>query len=203
MIALLFASILLACSTGSPASSPYFADGYTRHTPAIVDNPDKIPVYVDKKFSTDHKADIRAAISEWNIVLNGYESLSIVSEDFDMEPAVLEQIEKSEQGLLVLRRGVEDSVGDGVLGWVRMPDEGGEAHALNLVEDVFGTRSVKTVALHELGHVLGVRHLPIQGSVMFPFYGRFQAACVDQATVQALASVRGGSWKTLNYCDRP
>ncbi len=163
-----------------------------------------VPVYIDVGFSDAHRLAIHQALDTWNLALNGYERFEVASDKFDMEPETLETIDFTGQGLVVLKRMHEDdvvkSLPDGVLAWVPMPSYG-EAHSLDIIADVIGNRDLRTICMHELGHVLGIPHLPIRGSLMFSTYPN--SPCIDRATVQALATIRRWEWKHLNFCERP
>ncbi len=179
--------------------------GYT-HNPAPVGvMPGTIPVFIDKKFSATHKADIKSSVTHWNVALNGFETFAVKTDNFDMEPDVLLEIAVTGQGLVILRRSALDPVmenlPDGVLGWVMM-EPGQESHVVNLVEDSIGTRDMVSISMHEIGHTLRIPHIPVKGSLMFPFYP-YSVSCVDLVTAQTLATIRGWDWHKLNHCDRP
>ncbi len=188
---------VIACA-GIPTHDPV----YTKNPAPAGIVPEKVPVWIDKRFSAVHRTAIHEAFRQWDIALNGYESFDIVSDAFDMEPSVIESIDFTGQGLLVLRRSKADplleDLPDGVLGWVST-DLQTEAHVLNLVEDAIGNRDLTSITEHEIGHTLRLPHLPAKGTLMFPSY-RFGSPCVDQFTVRVLATVRGWRYQSMNWC---
>ncbi len=202
LICLTVLVLLIACSS---AHSPPGGGLYTEHAGPVGNMPEVVPVYVDKKFSDKHREAIHESFAQWNIALNGYESFTIVSDTFDMEPSTIQDVIASGQGILVLRRMTTDplleELPEGVLGWVMMTP-GEEAHVLNLVEDAVGNRDLTAIASHEIGHTLRLPHLPVKGTLIYPSY-RYGSPCVDLFTVQTLATVRGWDWKAMNYCGYP
>ncbi len=199
------AILALSIAACTSVHSPPGAGLYTEHPGPVGTMPEVVPVYIDKGFSDSHRAAIHSAFAQWNIALNGYESFNIVSDKFDMEPEIIQDVMATGQGLLVLRRQTTDPVmenlPEGVLGWVMM-DPGFESNVLNLVADAIGNRDMTSIAMHEVGHTLRLPHLPVKHTLMFPSY-RFGATCVDMFTVQTLATIRGWEWHQLNYCERP
>ncbi len=197
---LVAASFVFACTASLPTHGLY-----TSNPPPVGVTPEVVPVWIDKRFTAEHRTAIHEALSQWNTALNGYESFSIVSDAFDMETATIEQIDFTGQGLVILSRRHGDPIledlPDGVLGWVAT-DLQSEAHALNLVEDAIGNRDLTSIAAHEIGHTLRLPHLPVKHTLMYPAY-KFGAPCVDRFTVQTLATVRGWEWHAMNWCDRP
>ncbi len=193
---------LMGCSTVGTGTAP---SAYTANPPPAGVVPEIVPVWIDKQFTAEHRAAIHDAFSQWNTALNGYENFTIVSDAFDMEPSTLDQVVSTGQGLIVLRRSTHDDImvllPDGVLGWVDT-DMQSEAHVLNLVEDAIGNRDLVSIAMHEIGHTLRLPHLPVKHTLMYPSY-RYGSPCVDQFTVQTLATVRGWEWHALNFCRRP
>ncbi len=196
----LVASIVVACSAG--ALSPPL---YTSNPPPSGVVPEIVPVWIDKRFTADHRASIHTALAHWNRALNGYEAFDVVSDDFDMELATIEQIDFTGQGLVILSRHHGDPIledlPDGVLGWVATNLQS-EAHAVNLVEDAIGNRDLVSIAAHEIGHTLRLDHLPVKHTLMYPAY-KFGSPCIDTFTVQTLATVRGWEWHSMNFCRWP
>lgn len=205
LFALVTVTLFAACSSVHLAENPFGPMGYTEHEAPVGNMPEVVPVYVDKKFTDAHREAIHSAFAQWNLALNGYEEFKIVSDTFDMEPAVIQDIMATSQGLVVLRRSSTDPImeemPEGVLGWVMMP-EGSEAHALNLVEDSVGNRDLSSIAMHEIGHTLRLPHLPVKHTLMYPSYVN-GSRCIDLFTVQALATVRNWDWHKLNNCAYP
>lgn len=198
--ALAFVAVV-ACTTTQP---PKNATGYTEHV-SVATSPEMVPVWIDQDFTPAHVADIKMALGQWNIALNGWETFVLASEHFAMETAPLEYIDKTGHGLIILQHTSKEPImailPEGLLGWV-MAKAGEQAHVLNIIEDAVGLRDMTAVVLHELGHILGLPDVPVMYTLMWPEYSR-SIPCVDLFTVQALASIRDWNWKTLNWCGYP
>jgi hypothetical protein len=193
LFALLFAALaLLAC--GSVTGS------YTATPPSVEpSNTQVIPAYVDVGFSSAEKVAILASVAEWNWVLNGYARLDVRTLEFDMDIGTLREIVLTGQGLIFVQRfdadDITQEVGESVLGW----SPGAPSNEVSIVSDRIGTRNLKTIVMHEIGHALGAQHLYIRNTLMFPQY-QGNAPCIDKITVQYLATVRDWDWTKMNYC---
>jgi len=188
-----------ACNCKAPSS---YHNEYTDNPRPVVMDTHVVPIYVDKDFSYPHLKDIREALAQWNIAMNGYEQFEIVTEKFDMEPDVLKHIFDSMQGIVILSRKSEDAdiqqMPDGVLGFT----PSAPAQVVNLIEDRIGTRNLRIILLHELGHALGLMHITVSGTLMFPAYP-YDSPCIDKSTVVALAFTRRWDWHHMNWCEWP
>ncbi len=174
---------------------------YVRHEPPVVNVPRVTPVWVDKDFPTGQKADVLAAIDEWNFALNGYASFQVVDDKFDMDPDVLQRIKDTLQGLVILDVSVKNDyvkeMPEGVLAWV--PELG--ANSMFVIGDRVGNRNLKSIVMHEMGHILGLEHQEEAGTLMYFSYDQGRS-CVDWVTAMHLASVHGRyDWHHMNYCE--
>lgn len=197
LFSFLAAFTIVACTTTAP--------------PRYVQNPppdpkttiaDVQPVYIDAQFTSEERSAIVAAAEEWNTVLNGYRRYDVQEKPFDMDYSVITKMFNTDQGLLVLRRTVADIEDEpdleNALAWV--PGLG--APLVYVVADRIGTRDLKSIVLHEIGHTLGVDHIRIKGTLMFPYYP-FGRTCVDEVTVAAVATLRRYERSHLNHCVDP
>jgi hypothetical protein len=91
------------------------------------------------------------------------------------------------------------SRGDGVLAFVTRH----EGHVLVVVGDRLGGRDLKTIIMHEVGHLLGAAHVNMKGSLMYPAYGWNQVSCIDKVTVAQVAGYLELDMKQMNYCMTP
>ena len=189
---------LFGCS--SP-KVPAISDGYTHHPQDMDAIAEEVPVWIDKDFTEGHKADIRNALGEWNLALNGYRTYRVVDDQFVLNAVVVEQVLNTSQGLIVLQR-TEDNVPDdlpgSVLAWVlrRFP------FAVNIVEDRIGTRDMHLIAMHEMGHTLGLDDLEIYGTLMAVAYPG-QSGCIDELAIRGVHG-QNPNWRMehMNWCTR-
>ncbi len=201
---LLLTLILVACST-TPGTlkSPSCDDGYVNNPPPEGIITLVVPTYLDVNFEPRQRAKIHQAIAEWNKTLNGYQVYTIVSDTFDMQPEVLIKINASREGLVILARTTEDEfvkeeLPPGTLAWV--PALG--APIVNIITDRIGSRDLKAITMHEIGHTLGIPHILVKYSLLYPAYP-FGTNCIDELTVRSLSSVQSRfDMKHLQYCRR-
>ncbi len=196
--AALLALSLVACSSSRATYIP------PKPGPDVGTLTETYPVYIDKKFTADEHASIHAALDDWNLALNGYLSYTVGSDEFDMEIDVLRKVVYTGQGVLILRNKFADYKNDpdfdiGTLAFVYRLG----SPVVHVIQDAIGTRNLKAIVMHEIGHTLGIPHVVIKGSLMFPGYP-YGTDCVDRATVQTLSALRPRfDWRRMRYCERP
>lgn len=196
-LALLAVTLVLGCS--APTHGRYKVHSVPAEFSFI---PDVQPVYIDADFAQDEKQAIHQALADWNLALNGYRQYRVETDTFGMEVSVLKQVANSHEGLVILSLNesqVPEDVGSGALAWV---DELYSPIVFVATERV-GQRELRVIVAHEIGHTLGLAHVPVMGSLMNPYYN-FQSGCIDQLTVQFLAAQprrMNWDWHHMNYCE--
>jgi hypothetical protein len=97
--------------------------------------------------------------------------------------------------------GASDMPGDSVLAYV--DDLGG--HRMYFSTERIGKRSLRGVAMHEIGHALGLPHIPVKGTVMYPSYDQgWTEICVDEMTMRLMAELdERVSMEHVVYCRMP
>lgn len=160
----------------------------------------EIPIWVDKSFAPVDQIAIADAVNTWNYALNGYLHLTIVDRQFDMEVSkIVRQVRAG--GWLFLRIKSDSAIipaakaGYRVLGFTEMV---GGQH-LWLVMDRLANQDVFGITLHEIGHLLGSRHIEGQ-HLMFPYYTRARYQCIDKDSLGQVAKYYGLPVNRLNYC---
>ena len=152
-------------------------------------------VYIDPSFKSVTKDEIVDGLEEWNKVLNGYDKFVVAKGEApsyeNMSPFDFLVVN------ITAQEAEEMMMPDGVLGWV---DELGDP-VIHLVEYRMVDEDVKTLLAHEMGHSLGLPHLPVRGTLMFPYFPN--SPCIDETTVRELVTVHKGQFdlEHLNWCN--
>ena len=214
-LGLLVLSLCFACG----GSLPYFtytnnpASDHITHAPLV-------PVWVDGSFTPQQMQEIKAAIVEWNYVLNGQMKIYLAEEkkmgidkqmhyypvtfpNYETGRAYQKYCEKTGLGIVVFNlpstdKHLDKDINENVLAFVRGKDE----HAITIISDRFGSRSLKDVVMHEIAHLLGADHVNAP-SLEYPIYGKHQYGCIDKITVAQVATEHGLDLGEMNYCITP
>lgn len=199
-------ALAFGCATHEPQTP--FANYARRPQPVpgtYVD--DVVPVYVDKAFSADQRRSIHEALDEWTFALNGYRTFLVVSDAFTMaDDAAIERVMVTHQGMIVLARASDAlpmGLPAGTLAWV--PEL---CHpVVNVIVDRIGTRDMRAIVMHEIGHTMCLDHTEASGTLMSGYY-QDQTSCVDRYTATTLAGTRRAravrwDWRHMNVCERP
>ncbi len=198
------AALLVGCAHPAPRD-PYTATGYTQNPFPLNLMGIEVPVWIDRDFTAPERVSIHAAIQAWNYALNGYERFVVMTDTYAMEREIIEAISESDQGLLILQRSASDPIvsqlSPGTLAWT-LRERGHEGHLINVLTSRVGALNLQAIVQHELGHVLGLPHVEIRGTMMYENY-REAALCIDRVSMQTLATVRGWDWHRTNYCGAP
>jgi hypothetical protein len=217
-VMLRFISLFLMIPLVLSCSPTYFS----YHRGSTIDHlsyVEKIPVWLDKNFTAEQIEQIRGAIKEWNLVLNGQIVFQLVEKEemgidkkkhlypvtFDGREAgkTLEN-NPTGQGIVVyaLKKGdkeLKDSdVTDGMLAWVNGP---GTRHIMVVIDRV-GNRNLKTIIMHEIAHLLGAQHVSAR-SLENNYAGRYSYDCIDKITVAQVAAYQHLELHSLGYCITP
>lgn len=164
---------------------------YTRHPP-IGGATKVVPVAVDAAFNADERVSIVRAINEWNLALNGVMRFDVVLSGGGIEAwTVRAQRDGSPQASNPAEGQPLSSTQAGFLSM------GGRV-VLHL--DRIGTRDLRGVMLHELGHVLGLGHDPT-GNLMSARYSPTTDQCVDRPTAELIAVRHNVPLAALNWCE--
>jgi hypothetical protein len=164
---------------------------YTRHAPST-STPEIVTLRIVGPFDAEAEAKVRLAIEEWNYVLNGFVRFDIAAPGAWHAGAWDIRAEKG--------------------GSPQSPDPAGQPLSftqaglasiggrLVIFVDRVGTRDLRGIVLHELGHVLGLGH-DTGGNLMSARYSLTAEQCVDKPSVEAIAARRKLPADRLNWCD--
>ena len=190
--------------SGCAVSTWHYKHG---EVPSHIVNAREIPVYIDSKFTNAEIVQLNAAMQEWNGVFNGQIVLTLVRKFHDGREAMLlaREVSNNHNGWMIAKLDSDDErlseaveFGDGKLAFV--PRLGGQL--MVVLGDRISTHSLKTIALHEMGHMLGADHV-FGHNLMHPAYGPLQTDCIDKVTVNQVAFFNDLEVSSLNYCMTP
>lgn len=181
-------SITLGCQT--PRG---FAPSYA--TPELT-----VPVCVDASFSDQQKVDILKAVDIWNSATPGMHKFDVRA--MECSEQALQAIEDSQYGLAIINDDDEDMIAEGALAYV----DGLRGHHMFIESKFMGTRDWVSVVMHELGHAIGLPHIPIAGTLMAPSVQLHQPnSCIDEVTARELVTIRPRDFRLdkMVYCKIP
>jgi hypothetical protein len=199
------AIVVMAMAACSPAQFPKKVS-YTNHDkdPNITRS-EVTPIYIDKDFGDQNRADIIMSVRQLNVVFNGYKRVDVVNDHLDIgDKTLVQSILESRDAIIIVDIGDLDStqaVEPGVLAFTD-PETG----VIFMLPLRVGSRDMVAILLHEEVHAFGgTPHINTFGSLLFPVYG--QVGCVDELTVRDLAttlSLTNGvflDYRHFNWCE--
>ena len=124
--------------------------------------------------------------------------MEIEEEGFDMEIEKIEAV-KRRGGYMIMKIGkgsklLREEEGEKTLGFVNKI--GGDQMYI-IVDNIERERDIRVVVLHEIGHLMGVRH--IGKGIMNKELGEY---CIGEAEVKEVSNWTGWEWEKMNYCIR-
>lgn len=173
--------------------------------PSHINHPKTIPVYLDVNFTENQRKDIMAAFHEWNYVFNGQIIIKVEDYIYNLDDAEKKYVSVSKTGLgwIILKKNEDDEL---IKNIIRPGDlafvPGLKSNIMVVIGDRIGTRNLKTIIMHETGHLFGARHINAP-SLMMTDYGETMYSCIDKITVLQVATTQELDFKSLNYCITP
>jgi hypothetical protein len=172
-------------------SQPAAPRHYTNHA-ASTAAPEIVTLQIDGSFNADDRAKVLLAVEEWNHALNGYVRFDVASSD-GWRPRAWN---------IRAERGGSPDAPDGAGQPLSFTQAGLASIGGKMViyVDRIGTRDLRGIVLHELGHVLGLDHDP-RGNLMSARYSSIAGQCVDEPTAERVAALRKLPLAGLNWCE--
>jgi hypothetical protein len=162
-----------------------------------------IGLRIDQDFTADEHQKILNAVVVWNYVLNSYIRFEVDRTPFGTpETAAHEATEKDSDWIIASNDAARAKLGARtreLAETMTLPTGGGMVIvSTHLLKEV----SLENVMLHELGHVLGLKHDPCS-RLMSTEYVLDKQGCVDKVTVETLAKLKNIAVNELNWCVLP
>jgi hypothetical protein len=181
---------LLPAAAAAPPVQATAVPRYTQH-PGHPGAPRVIALSIDGPLTFDERAKILQATEEWNYALNGFIRLQVVAAG------------QGGSGGWTIRgeKGGTPNAPDGERGQPLASTQAGFlgiGGRMVVYVDRIGTRDLRGIVLHEMGHVLGLNH--DLGRLMGPRYRPTADQCIDRATVEAVAARHNLPAASLNWC---
>lgn len=179
--------------------------------PAHVSNQKVIDIYLDSSFDLMEREHIKDAMNEWNGVFNGQIKLQLAEKDGglvsfsgkDEASDLLKMMNNTGLGWLIIKLNSSDELLEDVNTNTLAFVTGADRHLMVVIADRVTGRNLKTIIMHEMGHLLGAAHINSKGSLMNPTYGFDQVDCIDKMTVSQIAGYWDFPITELNYCITP
>lgn len=160
-----------------------------------------IPVWIDSSFGDADQISLDAAISSWNYALNGYIKFAVITNYYHI-PANPHEGSANSDGLLIMKINAANPPvpipEHPARVWAFCDDIGG--HRIFVIRNRMENDQVGGVILHELGHILGARHVYGDDHLMFRYYSENGNACIDYNAIQQVANYNHIPIDNLNYC---
>lgn len=195
-ILIIFITITIGVGCGSAAFGPVVHNyRYTRVMGGVTLR--SIPLYIDQNMGEADKVAVQQAIEQWNYALNSNVILYVASWKYTGEIDEIKQIHQN-HGIIIQNltglQAVEHNKGERVLAFVN--DIGG--WVINVIRERIHNDDVKSVLLHEIGHILGAYHR--EHDLMQPIFDPDNYHCIDLDTLKQVAKRQGFDYQRGNYC---
>ncbi len=174
----------------TPAGARAAPRSYTHHA-ASTGTPEIVTLQIDNSFAAVDGANVLRAVEEWNQALNGWIRFEVLPPK-GWQPR---------SWVIRAERGGQPETQDGAGQPLSFTQAGFASIGGRMViyVDRIGTRDLRGVVLHELGHVLGLDH-DTRSNLMSMRYSPTTEQCIDEETISRVAALRHLPVASLNWC---
>lgn len=173
------------------------------------DNKIIAPIYLDANWSENEKTALKEAIKQWNWALNNEIILEVKDENYIVgstpDPGLIfikisekDSIVKNDEGLLTAYAWT-NKIGGNRIYFITDRLIAYEVAPKKFVDFPWTYKDITSIALHEMGHAFGSKHLEYNG-LMAPSYNGKNYKCIDQAAILTVASYQHIPTSNLRYC---
>lgn len=196
---------ILMVLTLSVGCSPSYYSYVKGKAPEHINAAKIIPIWIDDSFTPAQRVDILKSVDEWNLVFNN--QIRLMASGYfhgaDGAEDKYQEISKTHLGWIVVKANEKDPLVKDIIGPADLAFAVGlGGQILVVISDRIGTRNLKTILMHEMGHLLGANHVNTP-SLMMPKYGEQTYNCIDKITSAQVASFQNLNFETFNYCKTP
>lgn len=167
-------------------------------------------LHVDDGFKPEDRAIIIDAFKEWERVTNGVVRFDVSSEPWNSDTGYVEEPEdgkctyvayvyKTTSKGAVVRRIENGEEGVHVLGYTSSSCEG--RRVAFVMDRLSGkSKTLRSVAIHEAGHLVGLDHIPVpKESIMFPSMNK-AASCITELDAKQFCMIHDCDWRDVKAC---
>jgi len=204
LVCILSLLLCISCLSCSPLRTGAFA--YVNSSHNREETVSKVKkIYIDNAFGEADLLSIQDAIDQWTYALNGYMVFDIRS--FDPVGGSLVPREEAARGDAWLFMKIDssnyilaqhDNRPAGMVALAFCDYVGG--NLMYVVRDRIDNDQVRGIVMHEMGHLLGAKHVNEDADLMAPSYDNINAQCIDRTTLMQIAKTQGFPFQNMNYC---
>ena len=161
-----------------------------------------IPLHIDRTFPAAERDHILSAIDQWNNVMNGTMRFDIAPDAYDFTTYAAGPLRAARAWVIARVDSHHPLIDNPTFHRALAVSVGVRSGVIYIVHDRIGRRDLTGIVMHELGHVLGLRH-DAGGRLMSPYATKDAQKCIDKGTVRALALAHGFDLEVFNWCVGP
>jgi hypothetical protein len=166
--------------------------------------PATIHWHVDTDFTAEERANLKFAVDAWKDQTQG---LALMTLTYDLDFESVQSLQAHEHDYLIIKgEGTRICDEPGLLGmappWGGIHSPTKEPTRLILCTASFDSPNTwRQVAIHEMGHSLGLSHVPSPQALMYPNLIRGRSACLKQPDLSEFCRVNDCRGKALHGCE--